>query len=178
MSDDDEAALFRAHVRDVRPLAADRVALQPAPPPPVPRHTAAERRAVLHESLHGECDGAEIETGDELLYARPGVQHGVLRRLRRGQFSVRGELDLHGLTVPLAKVALGDFLRAAQRDSLGCVRIVHGKGLRSPARQPVLKGKVALWLRRSDAVLAYCSARVVDGGTGALYVLLRRQGRT
>lgn len=172
--DTDDRALFRAHVGDVTPLAHERAELTRRRPAPLPVHRWAEHRRVVRESLHGDCDPSEIETGEELLFARPGVRHSVLRRLRRGQLTVQRELDLHGLGVEAARAAVGGFLRTALADGLRCVRIVHGKGLGSPARRPVLKGKLAVWLRRRDEVLAYCSARPVDGGTGAVYVLLRR----
>ena len=111
-------------------------------------------------------------TGEELVFAREGVQSGVLRKLRRGQYRVQAEIDLHGLTVPEAKEELRTFLAHALERHIRCVRVVHGKGLRSGHRGPVLKGAVSSVLRRVGPVLAYVSARQVDGGTGALYVLL------
>jgi DNA-nicking Smr family endonuclease len=100
------------------------------------------------------------------------VQHGVLRKLRRGQYRVQAEIDLHGLTAPEAKEELRSFLAYSLEHHFRCVRIIHGKGLRSGHRGPVLKGAVSSVLRRVGPVLAYVSARQVDGGTGALYVLL------
>ena len=105
-------------------------------------------------------------------FARPGVQSAVLKKLRRGQYRVQAELDLHGLTVAEAKSALRGFLARALAQHARCVRVIHGKGLRSGHRGPVLKSTVAAVLRRTGAVLAYSSARQVDGGTGAVYVLL------
>jgi DNA-nicking Smr family endonuclease len=118
---------------------------------------------------------AELETGVELLFARNGLQHSVLRKLRRGQFSVAAELDLHGLRVEEARQELGQFLLHCRLTHKQCVRIIHGKGNRSHRQQPVLKGKVNHWLRQRDEVLAFCSARPIDGGTGAIYVLLKRK---
>jgi DNA-nicking Smr family endonuclease len=128
--------------------------------------------AVLQESLGGEAGDPELASGEELVFAREGVQNGLLRKLRRGQYRVQAEIDLHGLTVPEAKEELRSFLAHALEHHFRCVRIIHGKGLRSGHRGPVLKGAVSSVLRRVGPVLAYVSARQVDGGTGALYVLL------
>lgn len=171
-ADEDEAALFRAAVRGVRPLP--RAATPPAVKParPSARFTRADRAAVLEESLGGVADDPALAPGDELTFRRPAVQPTVLRRLRRGEYRVQREIDLHGLTVVEAKAALRAFLVEALESGVQCVRIVHGKGLRSGPRGPVLKAAVSGLLRRSGAVLAYVSARPVDGGSGALYVLL------
>jgi DNA-nicking Smr family endonuclease len=128
--------------------------------------------------LYGDYDASDLETGEELLYRQPGLPPSVLRKLRRGQWSVQASLDLHGMTVPVAKDALSNFLRASRLTGRRCVLIIHGKGNGSHQRQPVLKGKVNLWLQQWNNVLAFCSARAVDGGTGAVYVLLRNSPRT
>jgi DNA-nicking Smr family endonuclease len=171
---DPDAQLFRAAVRDVKPLPA---ATPPAverrrPPPPVARFSRADRHAVLEESLDGRSGDPELASGDELVYHRAGVQTSVLKKLRRGQYRVQAEIDLHGLTVAEAKQALREFLATALDQQFRCVRIIHGKGLRSGHRGPVLKGVVSSVLRRVKPVVAYVSARQVDGGTGAVYVLL------
>ena len=127
---------------------------------------------VIRDLLSDAVDLYDLETGEELVYVHPGVQRGVLRKLRRGHFSIGGELDLHGMTVPVARQALVDFLRQCHRQHVRCVRIIHGKGNGSLGKQPVLKAKVSHWLRQRADVLAYSSARPVDGGTGAIYVLL------
>jgi DNA-nicking Smr family endonuclease len=116
-----------------------------------------------------------METGEEIYYCREGLQQTVLRKLKRGQFRVSAFLDLHGMTVTIARQALAHFLQIARRDNITCVRIIHGKGNRSRHKGPILKHKVNHWLRQRDEVLAFCSARPVDGGTGAVYVLLRRR---
>jgi DNA-nicking Smr family endonuclease len=113
------------------------------------------------------------ESGDTLLYRADGVQDGVMRKLRRGQYRIQGELDLHGLNRDRARVEVARFLTLCEDRDARCVRIVHGKGLGSPNSGPVLKNHLSAWLRRQRSVLAYCSARPVDGGTGAIYVLLR-----
>jgi DNA-nicking Smr family endonuclease len=176
MSDDgEEKRLFRDAVRGVKRLRQP--AQAPARPKPRPqaRFARLDDLEVLRESL--DANAAELygEAGDTLTFRRPGVQDSVLRKLRRGQYRVEAELDLHGLTVAQAKEALRDFLEGMFRARARCVRIVHGKGLRSGHRGPVLKNAVNALLQRTDAVLAFCSARPVDGGTGAIYVLLRWQ---
>jgi DNA-nicking Smr family endonuclease len=127
---------------------------------------------VLQESLYTDVSDPELASGDELVFAREGVQKRVLRKLRGGQYRVQAEIDLHGYTVPEAKEALRAFLAHALELHFRCVRIVHGKGLRSGHRGPVLKNTVSSVLRRVGPVLAFVSARQVDGGTGAVYVLL------
>jgi len=170
--DADEAALFRAAVRGVKPLAGGGHALRRPKPRPRARFTRADRAAVLKESLAVLPADPALAGGEELVYQRPGVQRQVVRRLRRGAYAIEREIDLHGLTVAEAKQALRHFLIEALERGVRCVRIVHGKGLRSGHRGPVLKAAVSAVLRRTGAVLAYVSARPADGGTGALYVLL------
>ena len=171
--DADEAArLFRDAVRGVKPLAGGVAAVRRPKPRARARFTRADRAAVLRESLAPEPSDPALAGGEELVYRRPGVQPAVVRRLRRGEYRIEREIDLHGLTVAEAKQALRQFLIEALDRQVRCVRIVHGKGLRSGHRGPVLKTAVSGVLRRTGAVLAYVSARPADGGTGALYVLL------
>ncbi|MGH8132710.1 MAG: Smr/MutS family protein, partial [Steroidobacteraceae bacterium] len=166
------ARLFRDAVRGVKPLAARAPGVRPPKPRPRARFTRADRAAVLRESLGGEPPDPALAGGEALIYHLPGVQPPVLRKLRRGEYRVQREIDLHGLTVAEAKRALRQFLVAALEQQVRCVRVIHGKGLRSGNRGPVLKAAVAAVLGRSGAVLAYVSARPADGGTGAVYVLL------
>lgn len=172
--DPQDRELFRRAVGPVKPVRCDRVEPRAAHPAPIPRFTQADERQVLADMVSDYFEPAELETGEELLYRGEGVQQAVLRKLRRGQFQVGAVLDLHGMTVVRAREALVDFFQAVRRDSLSCVRIIHGKGNGSRHRGPVLKQKINHWLRQRDEVLAFCSARPVDGGTGAIYVLLRR----
>jgi len=161
-------------VRDAKPLK------QPKRPPERDRRRprAASRRAdearVLADLLAFDAHDLDVESGDELGFRRDGISDAVLRRLRRGEYSIRDEIDLHGLTQDEARAALGGFLVEAVAHGQRCVRIIHGKGLGSGHRGPVLKSAVNRWLRRHGAVVAFCSARRNDGGTGALYVLLAR----
>ena len=175
MSSDDENRdedLFRRAMAGVRPLRHDRVLARKPPPPPRPLQRRADDRRVLDELLDPP-DPAEIETGEELLYFREGLQRRVRRRLRRGQFPPSACLDLHGMTTREARRAVAEFLQTCRANRHRCVRIIHGKGNRSSNRGPVLKVKVDYWLRQRDEVLGFCSALPEDGGTGAAYVLLR-----
>ena len=171
--DEDETALFREATRDVKPLAAPARVTAEAPKPRArARFTRADRRLVLDEIQHGSENEAELLGADASSFARPGVSASTLRKLRRGQYRVQAELDLHGLTQAEARVRLGEFLLSALDRDLRYMRIVHGKGLRSGGNGPVLRTLVNRVLRRTAPVLAFTSARQVDGGTGALYVLL------
>ncbi len=169
---EDDWRLFREAVRDVRRLEPPSPPGGRPKPPPAARFSRADRLAVLEESLAGEPIDPLLASGEALVFRREGVSLQLLRRLRRGEFRVQAELDLHGLTMQQARAALREFLAEALARRWRCVRIIHGKGLRSGHRGPVLKGMVASVLRRLSPVLAFVSARAVDGGTGALYVLL------
>lgn len=174
MPGNDDRDWFRKQMSDVTRQRVDVVAPDRQRPDPVPLQTQRDERAVLEDLANDPVDWSEIETGDELLYHQPGVQRRVIRKMRRGAYSVTAELDLHGCTVPDAHRILNDFLLNLNRTRQTCVRIIHGKGLGSPGRRPVLRNKVALWLTRRRDVLGYCSAPAHDGGLGALYVLLRK----
>ncbi len=172
---DDDAALFRAAVRDAVPLpAAARRLRAPARQPPVPVQSLLDEHTALAESRTAPLDAdAALETGEEAAYLREGLSRQVLRRLRRGHWVVQAQLDLHGLTRDEARAAVGDFLRESVRHARRCVRIVHGKGLGSRNREPVLKEKIRGWLAQREEVLAFCQAPAAQGGSGALFVLLK-----
>ncbi|MFN2348941.1 MAG: Smr/MutS family protein [Thioalkalivibrio sp.] len=172
---EDDAALFRAAVGEVRLLRQDRHTGRGRRPKPRPHHSEAAEREVIQDLMSDPFGVSDIQPGDELLFARPGLQRSVYRKLRRGQFRLDAELDLHGMTTAEARQALAVFLAEARDARWRCVRVIHGKGLRSSNRGPVLKGHVAHWLSQRDEVLAFSSARPADGGTGAVYVLLRRR---
>ncbi len=172
--DDDETNLFRKTVGKIRPVKQDKVPPHRQPRKPVPEQTLREHKEIMSNLLSDEFEPAEIETGDELLFTRPGLQHSVVRKLRRGQYAIEAELDLHGATVVQAREAVLSFLKNATDQDKRVVRIIHGKGNTSEGKLPVLKGKVNSWLRQKKEVLAFCSARPNDGGTGAVYVLLKR----
>lgn len=168
----EETALFRATVGEVRPVNTRRQPLPGPAPPAKARFSRADEFAVLDESLSTPAGDIGLESGEELSFRRPHVSLRVLRSLRRGSYAIQDELDLHGMTAAEARAGLRSFLATAQSRRFRCVRIVHGKGLRSGPAGPVLKISVNRWLRQWDAVLAFCSAPTRDGGTGAVYVLL------
>lgn len=173
MSIDDDLDAFREAMRDVKPLKTrDRVAQRP------PRTT--RRRAIRQdrfaEILDGTALAAAESVGEEVVFHRASVPRRVLQRLRSGAFSIEAEIDLHGLTAPEARIVLREFVVDSADRRIGCVRVIHGKGLRSGAQGPVLKGLVQSWLPQWDEVLAFAVAQSRDGGSGALYVLLKRRG--
>jgi DNA-nicking Smr family endonuclease len=164
---------------DVTPIQRpNRARLHAAPPAPVPRHRIADEEDALAASKYGaEPAPQSWDIGQELegeqTYVRAGIGADVLAKLRRGHWTVQAEIDLHGHDSVEAHDALADFLDDVRGAGMRCVRVVHGKGLSSPGREPVLKGKVRRWLQRWDDVLAYCEAPQHAGGGGAVIVLLR-----
>jgi len=170
---------FRRAMADVAPLRArQRHALKAPPPPAHAEQRRRDERAALYESLHGSfsIDDA-LDSGDELAYAREGLSRPVLRRLRRGHWTVQDDLDLHGMNRVTAAAAVAAFLRDCVARGLRCVRIVHGRGHGSKNREPVLKAQLRKWLPPRDEVLAFCQAPAAHGGAGALLVLLKPRGQ-
>jgi DNA-nicking Smr family endonuclease len=144
------------------------------PTPPLPRQRELDEKLALAQTMSDDIDIERLlDVDDALSYRREGVGPDVTARLRRGQWTVQGQIDLHGLRVEEARDALAAFLAEAIKRHRRCLRVIHGKGLGSVAREPVLKGKVLRWLVQRDEVLAFCQARPNDGGAGALLVLLR-----
>jgi DNA-nicking Smr family endonuclease len=170
-----EANLFRDAVGAVEPLKRAARATHSLPPPePIARQHHRDEAAALEESLSDGFDpDAVLDVDEQTSWRRPGVGVEILRKLRRGDWIVQSELDLHGWRTEGARDLVASFLREAVRQQHRCVRIVHGKGHGSIGKQPVLKGKVKGWLTQKDEVLAFCQAREHDGGGGALIVLLR-----
>ncbi len=173
-----EAEVFRNAVGDVVPLRSqDRAEVVAPPPPPIAHQRHADERAALAASMSDEFDVTTLLDVDAALsYTRSGIGPDVVRKLRKGHWVIQDEFDLHGMRRDEAREALADFLREVTRRGLRCVRIIHGKGLGSVNREPVLKGMVHKWLVQKDEVLAFCQAKAADGGSGALVVLLK--GRT
>jgi len=167
-----DSETFRAAVRDVTPMAQTPSAALAKPKPRARLRNSATQ--PVDELPAEEAAAADMVTGDEALsFHRAGVRTQVMRRLRRGLYPIDDELDLHGLSQAAARDELADFIARSRGRGCRCVRIIHGKGYRSGARGPVLKTAVNLWLRRHLDVTAFVSARAMDGGTGAVYVLLR-----
>ena len=172
---DEDAALFRKLMGDARPIEPDIRAPDYKPKPkPRARFRRDDEQSVLRESLEGEIDEIETGAGEALRFHRASVGRRTMRKLARGNFAVQGEIDLHGMIVPEAKAALREFVSESTYRGHTCVRVIHGKGTGSGDRGPVLKRKVNNWLRRWNEVLAFVSTRQVHGGTGAVYVLIRK----
>jgi DNA-nicking Smr family endonuclease len=151
-----------------------RSAIELPRPEPLPRQRELDEQAALQEALSDEVDiESLLLTDDGLSFHRPGVGADVVARLRRGHWSIQGELDLHGLRRDEAREQLTGFMKEAARRGWRCLRVVHGKGHGSPGKQPVLKAKVQRWLGQSAQVLAFTQASAPLGGAGALIVLLR-----
>jgi DNA-nicking Smr family endonuclease len=171
-ADDEE---FRRAIADVEPLAKPRrQALAGARPAPLARQRQRDEHAALAESLHGPLSVDDsLDSGEELVFLRDGLSRQLLRKLRRGHWVVEDTLDLHGMNRVEAAESVAAFLKRCTRRGLRCVRIVHGKGLGSRNREPVLKGKLRKLLPGRDELLAFCQAPAAEGGSGALLVLLK-----
>ena len=166
--------LFKAAVKDARPLNTDRVHHQPPKPKPIPQQCIRDEQQALVDSLSdGYFPSYELESGEELLYLREGQSPAVLSKLRRGHWVVQANLDLHGMISDEARATVAPFLAECKKRGVRCVRIVHGKGLGSRNKEPVLRNKIRHWLMQQDEVIAYAQARENDGGSGAVIVLLK-----
>jgi DNA-nicking Smr family endonuclease len=165
---------FRRAMQGTKPLQAEnRVPEATVKPKPKARFSKADERRALAESLEDDIDTIEHGYGAALRFHRDHVGKRTMRKLQRGGYSVQAELDLHGMTLAEAKPRLADFIEYSASQGKYCVRVVHGKGHGSGDRGPVLKNAVNRWLRKWDCVLAFVSTPQVDGGTGAVYVLLQ-----
>lgn len=167
--------LFQAAVGKVQPLApSDLADIKPTPPAPTPLQRERDAAAALQESLSDEVDVTTLlDTDEHLSFRRPGVGMDVVHKLRKGKWSIQRQIDLHGMRSDEARDALGSFVREAHKHGIRCVRVVHGKGLGSPGKAPVLKDKVHRWLVQKAEVVAFVQAQPAHGGAGALVVLLQ-----
>ena len=173
---------FRDAVGDVAPLKPhNRVEPYRAPRPPIPAKRHEDERAVIEElarlTLHDREASSGIEQFDaeieeDASYLRPGLPRDILRKLRRTHWVIQDDLDLHGFTGDEAVAQTAVFLAEARRRGIRCVRIIHGKGLRSVGREPVLRKRIRKILTRRDEVLAFVEPRAFHGGAGAVVVLL------
>jgi DNA-nicking Smr family endonuclease len=170
----EDLELFRQAVKDVHRVHTDRLLLETPPPRAWPeQRTADEGRALVESISRSWSIDQKLESGAEPSFLQTGLTQQVLRDLRRGRWVSQGQIDLHGATRDAAHALVIDFIHNASRRGLRCVRVIHGKGLGSPGREPILKGLVLRWLMHRQEVLAYCQARPHEGGTGALIVLLK-----
>ena len=173
-----ERQLFSLSVGPITPLRSrNLIDTAPEPIPPLPIQHWLDEERVLRESISDDFDVSTLlDTDDQLSFRRPGIGVEITHRLRAGHWSIQRQLDLHGLRTDEAREALGQFIRQANKIGVRCVRVVHGKGLGSPGKTPVLKGRVQRWLVQKNEVLAFVQARPMDGGAGALLVLLQPMG--
>jgi DNA-nicking Smr family endonuclease len=169
-----EKNLFINAAGAVQPLPDMRKALlKKERPAAFPLQQKLDDAAVLREAISDEFDVSTLlDTDDHLSFRRPGIGPDVTRKLRKGEWSIQRQLDLHGLRSDDAREALGAFIREAHKQGIRCLRVVHGKGLGSPGKAPVLRNKVYSWLVQKNEVLAFVQAKPADGGTGALVILL------
>ena len=170
--------LFARAVGVVQPLPDRKQARLPqVPAAPVAVQRQKDEEAVLRDALSDEFDVSTLlDTDEALSFRRPGIGPDVTHKLRKGDWSIQREIDLHGLRSDEARVALAEFIRLAHRQGVRCVRVVHGKGLGSPGKTPVLKSKVHSWLVQKNQVMAFVQAKPAEGGAGALVVLLKPGG--
>ncbi len=170
--DQQDIDLFRQEMGDVLHIKQDKVLHSKQVTKPV-RH---EHHAVELSNEHLSIDYESAIVGNEetLSFRRSGIQKRLLSRLRSGQLKMEAQLDLHGMTIPVAYQAFSEFINECQQLNIRYVRIIHGKGWGSKHHKPILKTKLNSWLREHQDILAFCSARIEDGGAGAVYVLLRR----
>jgi len=167
--------LFAGMMGGVKPLQQDNVPPPYNPPAPIPRQRYLDDEQVNIDMM-SDWDGAvDMQTDNEMYFKRDGIQYRVMEKLKRGDYRIQAELDLHGFRVSEARAAIASFFHDCQRRQIRAIRIIHGKGHGSPDKQPILKSKLNQWLRQHDPVLGFCSASIVDGGTGAVYVLLKNQ---
>ncbi len=171
---EEDSALFRKSIGGVRPIKQDVVVLSSQRPKPRPLRSAAAERATPEAMAPEQPDADTPAAGEALLFKRAGLQNRSMQRLRRGQFPIAAELDLHGMTAAAAASHLSAFLTQCRHAGRRCVLVIHGKGRGSKDGRPVIKGMVNQWLRQREEVLAFCSARPGDGGSGAVYVLIKK----
>jgi DNA-nicking Smr family endonuclease len=172
---EDDRRLFADAVGPIRTLRTQRSEIHRERPAPEPTQALLDEARVSQELMSSLIDPASIEIGDEISYLKDGVAPRVLRDLKRGRFSIRDEIDLHQMTLDVAREALKEFLAENRRADRLCVKIIHGKGLRSRATGPVLKPMVDSALRKRGDVIAFASAKPAEGGTGATLVLLKHR---
>ena len=175
--DDDSSTdleLFLKAVGTVKPVPQRHLIADTPKPSAEPRQSQRDERAVIDDMFSDNWLTEELQPGDFIEYSAGGLQHKVMKKLRQGKFRRDAEMDLHGLTAERARQALSQFLADADQNGWRCVKIIHGKGLRSNRSSPLIKSRLNSWLRQRRQILAFCSTPPADGGTGAVYVLLRK----
>jgi DNA-nicking Smr family endonuclease len=171
---ENDVQLFQEAVKGARPVKVNRVSHPQKKPKPIPKQFIRDERQALVDSLSDDyIPEYELESGEELLYLRVGQSPLVLSKLRRGHWVIQAQIDLHGLISDEARLYVSEFISSCKKRGIRCVRIVHGKGLGSHNKEPVLRNKLRGWLMQKDEVIAYAQAKQQDGGSGAVIVLLK-----
>ena len=166
--------LFRAAIGEVKSVSRDHHVHEKKKPSAKPRQLFQDEQNVMDDLLSHDFFSEDVQAEEQLEYARSGIQFKTLRKLRRGEYRREAEIDLHGLTAEAARKQLTRFLHDAKKNRWRCISIIHGKGYVSVGNEPVLKSRINTWLRHYGDVQAFCSAIPRDGGSGAVYVLLKR----
>ncbi|PCJ32125.1 MAG: DNA mismatch repair protein MutS [Gammaproteobacteria bacterium] len=178
ITDMNDMALFRQEMDEVKPIKQDGFIPKVAAPEPIAKFKLQRDTPAIDSVYSEEFEPRTIGNEESLSFRRSGIQQRLFGQLRRGELSLEAELDLHGMTIAIAHQQLAEFIYDCRQDRLRCVRIIHGKGWGSKGNKPVLKTKLNSWLQQEDNVLAFCSTPIEDGGTGAVYVLLRRKDKS
>ena len=174
---DYDFASFQEEIKGVKPLQNDRIDLYAHPDNTQPYKDKNQyTEDALQAPLSDQWQSPEVDGEEFIFFARPGLQFKAQKQLRQGKIIIEDHLDLHGLTVHEARDTLLEFIDFAQKRHIRCIRLVHGKGYRAQTRKPVLKNKVNSWLRQHPQVQAFSSAQPKDGGTGAVYIILKSRG--
>ena len=170
-----EIALFREEIGEIEHIEQDKIHPVTNHIKPIPLFQQHRIDQDFNDTFSEDYEPLNVTGNESLAFRRSGIQQRLFSRLRNGYLEMEAELDLHGMTIPTAHHALAEFLHQCQQYNIRCVRIIHGKGWSSKHQKPVLKSKLNGWLQQADDVLAFCSAPIEDGGTGAVYVLFRRK---
>lgn len=173
--DQQDIALFREDIGEIEKLPQDRIHPITNHPKPIPQFQQQRNDQEFDNVFSEEYEPTTLGSEETLAFRRSGIQQRLFSRLRNGHLQIEAELDLHGMTIPVAHESLAKFLHDCKNYHIRCARVIHGKGWGSKHHKPILKTKLNAWLQQTDDVLAFCSAPIEDGGTGAVYVLLRRQ---
>jgi len=170
----DDKDLFQKEIGNVTPLIQERIRPISYALEPVANTLKGKEQSLIHSLYSEEFEPKTVGNEETLRFQRSGVQDRLFHQLQAGQLPLDAELDLHGMTIPIAHQQLTDFIHQCRTQRIRCVRIIHGKGWGSKDNKPVLKTKLNAWLQQEENVLAFCSTPIESGGTGAVYVLLRR----
>lgn len=176
IDNNDDLDLFKNEMAGVKPLAdSNRADCNISKPEIKITRKEIDEEKIAESFFDNISESEMMDAGESLYYCRPGLQKKVMRNLKKGQYYIDDEIDLHGMTIDVAKRELSGFIRTTIGDKVKCVLVIHGKGYHSQERAAALKSMANVWLRRNNNILGFCSARIEDGGTGAIYALIRKR---